>query len=158
MQAQAETNTKFAAQRPTLWEWCLSFILSAQTQYKELWHLSHTCRWEMSAVRLSKQFACCMLSRFSCVQICATLWTAACQATLSMGFCRKEYWSGLLCPTPADLPNPGIEPMSPMSPAFTGGFFTTSTTWEAPNSYKERSWNNTKTTCLHNVMQNFKAE
>ena len=41
-----------------------------------------------------------------------------------MGFSRQEYWSGLLCPPPGDLPDPGIEPMSPVSPALAGGFFT----------------------------------
>ena len=61
----------------------------------------------------------------------STLWTAACQAPLSMGFSRLEYWSGLLCPPPGDLPDPGIEPASLMFPALAGGFFTTSTTWEA---------------------------
>ena len=43
----------------------------------------------------------------------ATPWTAAHQAPLSMGFSRKGYWSGLLFPSPGDLPNPGIEPGSP---------------------------------------------
>ena len=52
----------------------------------------------------------------------ATSWTAASQAPLSMGFPRQEYWSGLPLPSPGDLPNPGIEPMSP---ALAGGFFTT---------------------------------
>ena len=47
-----------------------------------------------------------------------------------MGFSRQEYWSGLSCPPSGDLPDPGIEPSSLMSPALTGGFFTTSTTWE----------------------------
>ena len=50
------------------------------------------------------------------------------QAPLSMGFSRQEYWSGLPCPPPGDLSNPGIEPASPASPALAGGFFTTSTT------------------------------
>ena len=54
-----------------------------------------------------------MLSRFSLVQLFATLWTVACQAPLSMGFSRQEYWSGLSCPPPGDLPNSGIEPRSP---------------------------------------------
>ena len=45
--------------------------------------------------------------------ILATLWTVACQAPLSMGFSRQEYWSGLLFPSPGDLPHPGIEPWSP---------------------------------------------
>ena len=43
----------------------------------------------------------------------------------SIGFSRQEYWSGLPFPTPGDLPNPGIEPASPVSPALAGGFFTT---------------------------------
>ena len=51
-----------------------------------------------------------MLSR---VQQFATPWTAACQAPLSMGFSRQEYWRRLPFPPPGDLPNPGIEPGSP---------------------------------------------
>ena len=59
------------------------------------------------------------------------LWAVACQAPLSMGFSRKEYWSGLpFCP-PGDRPDTGIEPMSPVSPTLAGGFSATSTTWEA---------------------------
>ena len=50
-----------------------------------------------------------------------------------MGFSRPEYWSGLPCPPPGDLPDPGIKPTSPVAPALAGGFFffTTSVTWEA---------------------------
>ena len=55
----------------------------------------------------------CTFSRFSCVQLFATLWTVACQAPLSMGFSRQEHWSGLPCFPPGDLPNPGIKPRSP---------------------------------------------
>ena len=47
------------------------------------------------------------------VRLFATPWTVACQAPLSMGFSRQEYWSGLPFPSPGDLPNPGIEPGSP---------------------------------------------
>ena len=54
------------------------------------------------------------------------------QAPLSMRFSRQEYWSGLPFPSPGDLPNSRIKPVSLMSPALAGGFFTTSTTWEAP--------------------------
>ena len=53
--------------------------------------------------------------------------TVACQAPLS----KQEHWSGLLCPPPGDLPDTGIKPRSLMSPAMTGGFFTTSATWES---------------------------
>ena len=63
----------------------------------------------------------CMLSGFSCVQLSATLWTVDCQALLSMGFFRQEYWSGLPFPSPGNLSNPGFKPMSP---ALAGGFFT----------------------------------
>ena len=57
-----------------------------------------------------------------------TLWTVAHQAPLFMGFPRQEYWSGLPFPSPGDLLQPGIKPMSPVSPASPGGFFTTGTT------------------------------
>ena len=72
-------------------------------------------------------------SHFSCAQLSATPWTAACQAPLSLELSRQEYWSGLPFPSPGDLPNPGtgMEPMSLKSPALAGGFFTTSTPWEA---------------------------
>ena len=55
----------------------------------------------------------------------AALCTVACQASLSVGFSRHEYWSGLPCTPPGDLPDSGIEPMPPASPALAGGFFTT---------------------------------
>ena len=58
-----------------------------------------------------------MLNCFSFVQLFATLWTVALQDPLSMGFSRQEYWSGLPCPSPGDLSNPGIEPGSPASSA-----------------------------------------
>ena len=76
-----------------------------------------------------------MLSCFSHVRLFEILWTIAHQAPLSMGFSRQEYWSGLQCPPPGDLPNPGFEPMSVMFPALAGEFFTTNTTWEAPSSH-----------------------
>ena len=54
-----------------------------------------------------------------------TPWAVTCQALLSIGFSRQEYWSGLPFPTREDLPDPGIGPASPVSPALAGGFFTT---------------------------------
>ena len=61
-----------------------------------------------------------------------------CQAPLSMGFSRQEYRSRLPFHTPGDLPNPGIKPESPASTEFAGGFFTTSTIWEAHLKYLSR--------------------
>ena len=55
----------------------------------------------------------CLLRRFTCVWLFATPWTVARQVPLSMGFCKWEYWSGLPCLPPGDLPNSGIEPGSP---------------------------------------------
>ena len=53
----------------------------------------------------------------SCVQLLVTPWAVTCQALLLMAFTRQEYWSGFPFPSPRDLPNPGTEPVSPMSPA-----------------------------------------
>ena len=72
----------------------------------------------------------CVLRHFSCVWLFVILWTAAHQASLSMGFSRQEYWSGLPCPPPEDLPDPGIKLTSVTSPALIGGFFTTIAAWE----------------------------
>ena len=60
----------------------------------------------------------CVLGR---VRLFTTPCTVARQGPLSMGFSRQEYWSGVPCPPPGDLPDPGIEPVSPAS---AGGFFT----------------------------------
>ena len=56
------------------------------------------------------------------------------QAPLSMGLSKQEYWSGFPFPTPGDLSSPGTEPMSPVSPALAGGFFTT----EPPEKSKKK--------------------
>ena len=73
----------------------------------------------------------CVLSRFSHVRLFETLWAVSQQAPLAMGSFRQEYWSGLPFPSSGDLLDPGIEPMSLKSPALAGGFFSTSTIWEA---------------------------
>ena len=61
----------------------------------------------------------------SVVSNSATLWSVACQAPLSKGFFRQEYWSKLPSPTPGDLLNPGIKPTSLVSLTQAGRFFTT---------------------------------
>ena len=67
---------------------------------------------------------------FSVIQLCltfvfATSWMVAHQAPLSMGFSKQGYGSGLPCPPPGDLPDTGMEPVSPTSPALVGRIFTT---------------------------------
>ena len=73
----------------------------------------------------------CVLNGFSCIQLFVMLWTVAHQASLSMGFSRQEYWSGLPCLPLGNLPDPGREPMFLKSPALAGRIFSTSTTWES---------------------------
>ena len=93
-----------------------------------------------------------VLSHFYRVGFFATQWTIAHQAPLSMGFSRQEYCSGLPCPPPGDLPDPAMEPTSPMSPALAGRFFTTSATWEKPQyQHMHRLKRNTEESLLHNL-------
>ena len=79
----------------------------------------------------SDSYLCaCMLSHFSHVWLFATPRPIVCQAPLSVGFSKQEYWNGLPFLSPGVLSNPGIESASLISPALAGRFFTTSTTWE----------------------------
>ena len=80
----------------------LSFLLIYPTQSSES---------KMNLFRIP--VLVCRISRFSHVRLFVTPWTAAHQSPLSMGFSRQEYWSGLPFPSPGDLPDPGIEPVSP---------------------------------------------
>ena len=75
-----------------------------------------------------RKFSAGVLSHFSLVRLFETQSTVACQAPLSMGFSRQDYWSRL------PLPDRGIKPSSLLSPALAGGLFTTSATWEAPEN------------------------
>ena len=68
---------------------------------------------------------CCCFCVLSRVQLFATPWTVANQASLSMGFSRQEYWCRVPFSPSGDRPDPGIEPMSLAAPALAGGFFTT---------------------------------
>ena len=97
------------------------------------WQNRHNDTYFTNRLRRRKEIICvnylnlrlvyaCMLSHFNHVQFFVTLWAVA---RLSVGFSRQEYRSGLPCPPPGDLPNPGIEP----SAVLPGRFFTTSTIW-----------------------------
>ena len=109
-----------------------------------LWHQLHSTS-ERNTLFLKVLHFCSVSSvvclwcaqTLSCVWLFVTPWIAACKASLSMGFSWQEYWSGLPFPPPGDLPNQEMEPMSLMSPALVGEFFTTRTTSEkamAPHS------------------------
>ena len=91
----------------------------------------HYCNWRaISSLHVCVCARARVLSHFSCVWLFGTLLTIARQASLSIRFFRQEYWNGLSCLPPGDLPHSGIKPMSLKSPALTGRFFITSATWE----------------------------
>ena len=74
----------------------------------------------------------CMCTKL--IQSCPALQSYGLQSARPLcpfGVSSQEYWTGLLCPPPEDLLNPGIEPMSPVAPGLAGGFFITSATWDA---------------------------
>ena len=73
---------------------------------------------------------------FSHVQLFATPWTAARQASLSIGFSRQEYWSGLPFPSPGALSDPGMEPTFLKSPALVGTAFFTTASSGKPEAFK----------------------
>ena len=81
---------------------------------------------------------CGQAGRFGRIWLCMTLWTVVHKTPLSMGFSRQEYWSGLPCPLPGDLLNPGVEPAPLMLPALGDGFF--SATWEVLSDTGDFLW------------------
>ena len=98
--------------------------------------------WKMSWVQLLQLSVCsqkcykllpvcvCMLICFSHVWLFTTLWTVDYPTPLFVEFPWQEYWSGLPCPPPQDILNPGIKPISLSSPALAGRFFTTEPPWK----------------------------
>ena len=84
----------------------------------------------------------CLLSH---VQLYVTPWNVALQAPLPTEFSRQEYWSGLPSPAPRNLPNSGTESSSPVSPALTGGCFTTEPPGKSP-------WTMTLSNDLHHTL------
>ena len=111
-------------------------MLSTNLSSNTLILFSFSFPWSSLLLNLCVEFfslliVLCILSRLSHVWLFVTLWTVAHQAALSIGFSRQEYWSGLPCTPPGDLPDPGIKPQSLTFPALADRFFTTSPTWEA---------------------------
>ena len=89
------------------------------------------CKWSPRGSRVFKVYSLGSVSYLP-LKMCSVVpnslwppWTVARQAPLSVEFSRQEYWSGLPFPPPGDLPNPGIEPASLVSPALAGKLFTT---------------------------------
>ena len=109
---------------------CLQPQAKALTEEKLTSICGRGCHWyQLTDGRQHKQPGMlCEFGKCVCAQVAQVMsdseipWTTAHKATLSMGFSRQESWSGLPFPSPGDLPNPGIEPVSP---ALADGFFTT---------------------------------
>ena len=95
---------------------------------------------EYTPTAMFKRYSDFLLVMHGCAQLLShvylfvTPWTVACQALLSIGFSRQEYWSGLPFPLPGDLPDPGTELASLASPALAAGFFTTLLPWKPSNA------------------------
>ena len=123
-------NSESPGPRPSLqWEGCWA-ITKGHSVWGPPRSLGQACRAHSSTLRLevAGHVRAYVLSH---VPLFVTPWTAARQAPLSTEFTKQEYWSGLPFTASGDLPDPGIEPVSPVSPALAGGFFTTEPTWEA---------------------------
>ena len=100
---------------PTLW------IRKLQDrEYKPL-SQSHPCKWQGTHAQLLQ----------SCPTLCHPVDYSLPGSSVHGILQARIYWTGLPCPPPGDLPDPGIQPASLMSPALAGRFFTTSATWEA---------------------------
>ena len=107
---------------------CILFLTCtgvSVTHHKQVWRIYIHAKSSCQEVRSSCMRMCSVCQLFSCIWLFATPWTIDHQTPLSMGFSRQEYWSGLPVPPPGDLPNPGIEPMSPVFPALADGLFVT---------------------------------
>ena len=97
-----------------IWMACISFsclfvlVRNVKTVLNKSNNNGHSClipnfwgsafSFSLLSMILVMGLSCAVLSRFCCVWLCATLWTIACQAPLSLGFSKQEYWSGLPCP------------------------------------------------------------
>ena len=95
--------------------WLFVYLLLLWVQYVVASLLLWRREWVTCKTKPPSHHACMCTESLSRVWLFATLWIIACQAPLSMGFSRQEYWSGFLCPPPGHLPHPGIEPVSPIA-------------------------------------------
>ena len=104
-------------------------FLVKQYELENLYTISHKhcskCDKRIEFLVLHSYMYACTLSYSVVSDSLQPHWTVALQVPLSMEFSRQEYWIGLPFPTPGDLPDPGIEPVSPESPTLAGRVFTT---------------------------------
>ena len=101
---------------PSLQHYYQNLDLETQTPTKQV-KMPHAYNSYWDSAVFFFNVCVCVLNHFICVPLSVTLWTVVCQALLSTGFSRQEYWSGLLYSPPGGLPDSGIEPMSSEVPA-----------------------------------------
>ena len=94
--------------------------------------LSRQIYFPTLSTKKKKKFCLCLSQNYQTIFLASqiAIFPVACQAPLSMGFSRQEYWRGFPFFPPGDLPDTGIEPTYLMSPALAGRFYTTRATWE----------------------------
>ena len=112
---------------PLFWTLVALWFSNCLTEFIFLW----------LALRSIPFHKCVCAQSLSCVWFFATPWTVACQSPLSLGFSRQESWNGLPFPTPMDLPDPAIEPVSAASPELASRFFVTVPLGKPPQVYKK---------------------
>ena len=108
-----------------------SFFVSFSFSYKII---NYSCVLVCVCVCVCVRAHVCVYA-CACAQLCPTLCDTMDSASLPMEFSRQEYWSGLPFPPPGDLPSPGMEPASLVSPALVGRFFTTVPPGKPPVNY-----------------------
>ena len=127
LQGQCESSCVFQVTRVF---WAVLVCSPSLQDYLQPWGLQ-VFRPLQKRVHVSECNLCILhiisvaVPSLSCVRLFAAPHTVAGQAPLSVEFSRQEYWSGLPFPFPGDLPDPGMEPLSPQSPALRGGLLST---------------------------------
>ena len=109
----SETGWDLGAFATVLQCLCTDKPLLQQQNTKKLHETKNNCSWDKLWTKDCCKDCCCCLASSVLSDSCVTPWTVACQAPLSMGSPRQEYWSGSPFPSPGDLLDPGIEPTSP---------------------------------------------
>ena len=109
---------------------CWNLNVSRWRLYRRF--LCCSCNFSLTLKLLPTKLLLVCAQSLSCVWLFVTLWTIAPHAPLSMEFSNQEYWCGLPSLSPGNLPDPGIKPGSPVSPALAGRFFTTAQPWMPP--------------------------
>ena len=124
----------FGGRNDTCWKVGSEHVYS-RTDEKKFWHGFKIQSRRQTVFSAPTPNLCAGVpGRFSCIRLFAAPWAIFPRLLCPWGFSRQESWRGWPCPPPGDLPDPGIEPTSLLTPTLASSFFTTSTTWEVPHN------------------------